>query len=65
MCVKNLSKFKDLAHKDYLGAIMSLGIKRENILGKNGDGIIISIAPSSIAIVIAAAAAIINSAKKP
>ncbi len=36
MCVKNLSKFKDLAHKDYLGAIMSLGIKRE----KMGDLIV-------------------------
>lgn len=36
MGIKNLSKFKVLAHKDYLGAIMSLGIKRE----KMGDLIV-------------------------
>lgn len=31
MCIKNLSKFRELVHKDYLGAIMSLGIKREKM----------------------------------
>lgn len=36
MCIKNLSKFKELVHKDYLGALMSLGIKRE----KMGDLIV-------------------------
>lgn len=29
--IKNLSKFKELNHRDYLGAIMALGIKREKI----------------------------------
>lgn len=29
--IKNLSKFRLLNHKDYLGALMSLGIKREKI----------------------------------
>ena len=29
--IKNKSKFKTLKHKDYLGAIMSLGIKREKL----------------------------------
>jgi RNA-binding protein YlmH len=29
LTIKNKSKFKTLKHKDYLGAIMSLGIKRE------------------------------------
>lgn len=27
--IQNLSKFKDLAHKDYLGSILGIGIKRE------------------------------------
>lgn len=31
LSIKNLSKFKSLAHKDYLGALMSLGIKREKL----------------------------------
>lgn len=31
MLLKNMSSFKELKHKDYLGAIMSLGIKRELI----------------------------------
>lgn len=37
--IKNKSKFSDLEHKDYLGALMSLGIKREKIgdLVINGD----------------------------
>lgn len=34
--IKNLSKFKTLSHKDYLGSLMSLGIKRE----KFGDLIV-------------------------
>lgn len=29
--IKNLSKFKELNHKDYLGALMGLGLKREKI----------------------------------
>lgn len=29
--IHNLSKFKELKHKDYLGALMGLGIKREKI----------------------------------
>lgn len=29
--VRNKSKFKDLEHKDYLGSIMALGIKREKL----------------------------------
>lgn len=29
--IKNLSKFKELKHKDYLGSLMGLGIKREKI----------------------------------
>ncbi|MGF6905521.1 YlmH/Sll1252 family protein [Fusobacterium sp. PH5-44] len=38
--IKNKSKFKELQHKDYLGTIMSLGIKREligDLLVKNGN----------------------------
>lgn len=31
LCINNKSKFHSLQHKDYLGAIMSLGIKREKI----------------------------------
>lgn len=31
IAVKNKSKFKDLKHKDYLGAVMSLGIIREKL----------------------------------
>ncbi len=31
VCIRNKSKFSILRHKDYLGAIMSLGIKREKI----------------------------------
>ena len=31
ICITNKSKFHALQHKDYLGAIMSLGIKREKI----------------------------------
>lgn len=31
LSIKNKSKFKALKHKDYLGAIMSLGIKREKL----------------------------------
>ena len=31
VCIKNKSKFSNLKHKDYLGAVMSLGIKREKI----------------------------------
>jgi RNA-binding protein YlmH len=31
ICLTNKSKFHTLKHKDYLGAIMSLGIKREKI----------------------------------
>lgn len=34
--ITNKSKFKELSHKDYLGAVMSLGIKRE----KFGDFIV-------------------------
>ena len=34
--IKNMSKFKELGHKDYLGGLMSLGIKRE----KFGDMIV-------------------------
>lgn len=34
--IRNLSKFKTLSHKDYLGSLMSLGIKRE----KFGDLIV-------------------------
>ena len=34
--IKNLSKFKELTHKDYLGALMGLGLKRE----KMGDLIV-------------------------
>jgi len=34
--IKNISKFKELGHKDYLGGLMSLGIKRE----KFGDLIV-------------------------
>lgn len=29
--IKNLSKFRELSHRDYLGGVMSLGIKREKI----------------------------------
>ena len=38
--IKNKSKFKELQHKDYLGTIMSLGIKREligDLLVKDGN----------------------------
>ena len=38
--IKNKSKFRDLEHKDYLGSIMSLGIKRElvgDLIVKNGS----------------------------
>ena len=31
LSIKNLSKFRVLGHKDYLGALMSLGIKREKL----------------------------------
>lgn len=31
MCLSNKSSFKELEHKDYLGSLMSLGIKRELI----------------------------------
>ena len=34
--IKNMSKFKELGHKDYLGGLMSLGLKRE----KFGDMVV-------------------------
>ncbi|MDP4088067.1 MAG: YlmH/Sll1252 family protein [Bacillota bacterium] len=36
LCIQNKSKFHELKHKDYLGAVMSLGVKRE----KFGDLIV-------------------------
>ena len=40
LSIKNKSKFTTLRHKDYLGAIMSLGIKREKMgdIVLSGDG---------------------------
>lgn len=31
LCIKNKSKFRHLQHKDFLGSLMALGIKREKI----------------------------------